>query len=375
MYYIGLMSGTSADGVDAVAVSIRNDREFALLATHQHPFSPRTREEIEALGADCRSAGARPGSLRRLGELDVTLGRLFAGAAAEVLAKAGLAPAAVRAIGSHGQTVCHCPDARHPFSLQIGDPSVIAEITGITTVADFRARDIAAGGQGAPLVPAFHRYLFHSPARNRVIVNIGGIANVTFLSADVSRPVLGFDTGPGNCLLDQWIQLHLSQPYDGDGKWAATGTRSDALLERLLADPYFGTAPPKSTGKEYFNLEWLRGHLRYLRHTPPAEDVQATLTQLTASTIADALHTFVPPVDEVYLCGGGAHNSRLVDALADALPHLPLAGTQVLGVHPDWVEAAAFAWLAHQALEGRPGNVPSVTGAKHAVILGGIYKS
>jgi anhydro-N-acetylmuramic acid kinase len=292
-----------------------------------------------------------------------------------VLRKSGLAKKDIRAIGSHGQTLRHRPRAAHPFTLQIGNPSVIAERTGITTVADFRARDMAAGGQGAPMVPAFHHQMFHSAQRNRVIVNIGGIANVTCLPAVAAQPVSGFDTGPGNTLLDQWVHRHHAQARDDAGQWAASGRASRELLELLLSDPYFAAAPPKSTGREHFNMEWLQGHLKKLAVPLAAADVQATLVQLTAHSIARAIRGVLPQTQEAFVCGGGSHNRELMAALAGSLSGIAVATTEALGLSPDWVEAAAFAWLAHQTLEGQPGNVPTVTGAKHAVILGGIYKA
>lgn len=367
MIYLGLMSGTSVDGIDAVLVSLSDGKPPVLAASHTHPVPATIRDEIQAL----MHAGAD--EIERMGELDMALGELFAAAANAVINKAGLAPKDIRAIGSHGQTIRHRPRAAHPFTLQIGNPSVIAERTGITTVADFRARDIAAGGQGAPLVPAFHRQMFRSPERERVVVNIGGIANITCLPADATRPVTGFDTGPGNTLLDQWIRHRQGHNHDDNGQWAAAGRASNELLEQLLADPYFAAPPPKSTGREHFNLEWLQGHLKRLAAPPADADVQATLVQLTAGTIATAIRRFLPDTQEAYVCGGGAHNRALMAALADNLSGIRVATTEALGLPPDWVEAAAFAWLAHQTLQGQPGNVPAVTGARRAVILGGIY--
>ena len=367
MHYIGLMSGTSVDGIDAAVVTITADGKPALVASHAHPIPPTTRIDIQTLmlaGAD---------EIERLGELDMLLGGLFADAANAVIQQAGLDKKSIRAIGSHGQTLRHRPRAAHPFTLQIGNPSVIAERTGITTVADFRARDIAAGGQGAPLVPAFHRRMFHSPARNRVIVNIGGIANVTYLPTDASIPVSGFDTGPGNTLLDQWIGHHNACDRDEAGQWAASGISSKELLGQLLKDPFFQAPPPKSTGREYFNLKWLNHQLQKPISTLSAVDVQATLLQLTALTIAQAVRRFLPQAQEAYVCGGGAHNHELMSVLAGNFSGMPVATTEALGLSPDWVEAVAFAWLAHQTLEGQPGNLPSVTGARRAVILGGVY--
>ena len=364
MHYIGLMSGTSVDGIDAALVSISAPDRPVLVATYAHPMPPSTRGEIQAL----MQTGTN--EIDRLGELDMALGELFAEAANAVIRQSGFDKKTIRAIG---QTLRHRPRAGHPFTLQIGNPSVIAERTGVTTVADFRARDIAAHGQGAPLVPALHQHMFHSPQCNRVIVNIGGIANVTYLPADGTQPVSGFDTGPGNTLLDQWIGRHRASSHDEAGQWAASGKSSKALLEHLLKDPYFQVAPPKSTGREHFNLAWLDQYLKQLPSVPAADDVQATLLQLTAQTIAGAIRGYLPQAQEVYICGGGAHNRQLLCALAENLPGLPVTTTEALGLHPDWVEAVAFAWLAHLTLERHPGNLPSVTGATRAVILGGIY--
>lgn len=367
MHYIGLMSGTSVDGIDAALVSLSAGARPVLLATHDHLINAATRSEIQALMRD------GPNEIERLGVLDMALGELFAEAANAVIKKAGLVTKDIQAIGSHGQTIRHRPHAAHPFTLQIGNPSVIAERTGITTVADFRGRDMAAGGQGAPMVPAFHHQMFHSPQRHRAIINIGGIANVTGLPADASQPVTGFDTGPGNTLLDQWIGRHHARTHDEAGEWAASGQSSEEMLGKLLSDPYFRAAPPKSTGREHFNMEWLQAHLKKLAVPLSAADVQATLLQLTAQSIAQAIREFLPRTQEAYVCGGGAHNRELMAALAGSMSGMPVATTDALGLSPDWVEAAAFAWLAHRTLEKQPGNLPSVTGAKRAVILGGIY--
>lgn len=364
-HYIGLMSGTSVDGIDAVLVSIDSEHRLNLLASHQHPLADSVRAEIQAL--------MLPGEneIDREGALDTELGQLFAQAALAVLKTAGKAPAEIRAIGSHGQTIRHRPHGAHPFTRQIGNPAVIAELTGITTVADFRSRDLAAGGEGAPLVPAFHNAVFRKSGVSRVIVNIGGIANITFLPADPAAAVTGFDTGPGNTLLDQWIAQQLGQTHDRNGDWAASGQVLADLLERLLDDEFFSRPPPKSTGREHFHPGWLRHHLS---GTESPADVQATLAELTARSVAEAIHGMVPGrVDEVYVCGGGAHNVDLLRRLRARLGDTPLATTTSLGIDPDWIEAVAFAWLAHQTLAGHPGNLPSVTGARRAVVLGGIY--
>lgn len=368
MNYIGLMSGTSMDAIDAVAASISAENKLMLRATHQEPYPADVKKRLHALRNGAEN------DIDFAAELDSELGDLFAQAAQHVQRKAGLSTHEIRAIGSHGQTIRHRPDAAHPFSLQLGNPSVIAERTGVTTIGDFRSRDIAAGGQGAPLAPGFHHWAFHSPHCNRAVVNIGGIANATHLPADRGEPIRGFDTGPGNTLLDAWVTRHRHEPYDHAGQWASTGRCLPELLRRLCSDPYFALAPPKSTGFEYFNLEWLQGYLTQLGTAPTAHDVQATLVELTSRSIVHALKQYLPKVDELYVCGGGTHNNHLMAALQANLGMTPLHTTATLGLDPDWVEAAAFAWLAHQTLEGNAGNVPTVTGARHAVILGSIHK-
>jgi anhydro-N-acetylmuramic acid kinase len=369
MHYLGLMSGTSADAVDAVIVEIAPPHPCRLVAAHRHPLPTEVRRAIDALCLPDAN------EIERLGCLHTQLGELFADAARAVLAHSGLQADKIQAIGSHGQTVRHRPTAEHPFSLQLGNPSVIAERTGITTVADFRARDLAAGGQGAPLVPAFHHGLFHSPKVHRVIVNIGGLANLTDLPRDARQPVIGFDTGPGNTLMDRWIARHQRKDYDLDGAWAASGRSCQPLLQRLLSDPYFLRPPPKSTGREYFNLAWLERALAATGTGLTPADVQATLLELTAQSIARAIRDHLSEPEEIYVCGGGARNIHLIDALRRALAGLPLATTEALGLDPQWVEAAAFAWLAQRTLAGLPGNLPSVTGARRAVILGAIYRA
>ena len=364
MYYIGLMSGTSVDGIDAALVSIPDDGPLTLKATQQQSFPPAVRNAIQSL--------MLPGNneIDQAGELDMQLGKLFAEAVHVLLRKTGIEAKDIRAIGSHGQTIRHRPRATHPFTLQIGNPSVIAEQTGITTVADFRARDMAAGGQGAPLVPAFHRWFFHKPGVNRVILNLGGIANITGLPADVQGAVLGFDTGPGNTLLDQWMLQNRGERYDSGGEWAASGKVNEELLKCLLADEYFSKAPPKSTGREHFHRAWLDHRLTGKFSAP---DVQATLAELTTRSIVQALDFLPAKADEIYVCGGGSHNRHMMDRLQAQLPNIRVATTEAVGLDPDWVEAVAFAWLAQRTLSGQPGNLPSVTGAKRSVILGGVY--
>ncbi len=367
MRYVGLMSGTSADAVDAALVEIGADGRAQLLASHPHSFPADLQTAVHEL------SHASIVNLDHLGELDTALATVFAEAVTELLGKSGQAVSGVRAIGSHGQTVRHRPLGPHPFTMQLGNPSLIAERTGITTVADFRRRDMAAGGHGAPLVPAFHAVQFRSPKLSRVILNLGGIANVTYLPSHTEQAVTGFDTGPANTLLDQWSRRHRGQHRDEGGEWAASGQVHDGLLSRLLADDFFAQRPPKSTGREHFHLEWVEGSLRRLGGSIAPEDVQATLLELSARSAAEAIRRYLPPVDEVYLCGGGCHNPRLVAALRRQLENVPVAETTALGISPDWVEAVAFAWLAHRTLAGEPGNLPAVTGARQARILGGIY--
>ncbi len=367
--YIGLMSGTSVDGIDAALVALPEGQRPRLVAAHGEPMPPALRERILAM--------TQPGDdeIDRVGELDVDIGRQFARAALNLLEKAGVDARTVTAIGSHGQTVRHRPLARSPFTLQIGDPNTIAELTGITTVADFRRRDMAAGGQGAPLVPAFHDAVFRTTSENRLVVNLGGMANVTCLPAAAGEPVRGFDTGPGNVLLDAWHERHHGTPIDRDGAWGRSGRVDDPLLDLLLADPYFDEAPPKSTGRERFSLAWLDERLADLPDGDllAACDVQASLVELTARSVAEAAERWGSGHGSVFLCGGGAHNAFLRERLAARLPGHRVTTTAELGVDPDWVEAMAFAWLAHRALAGLSGNLPAVTGARREVVLGGIY--
>ena len=367
MYFIGLMSGTSADAIDAVILDVsETNADYRLVGSLQEPLQPELRAAVHQFSA---SSGDE---LERMGTLSVQLGRAFAHAALAVLKQNNIAPREVRAIGSHGQTIRHRPGGSEPYTVQIGEPAIIVEETGITTVANFRSRDLAAGGEGAPLVPAFHKAAFQSSTATRAIVNIGGIANVTFLPKDPRARVTGFDIGPGNVLLDQWINKHLNRSFDRDGAWARSGAASVDLLKDLLADPFFSRRPPKSTGREYFNLEWLAAALRG-RTSIARENVQATLVYLTVECIAAALLAHGPRPEEILLCGGGASNVFLVETLSTRLSPTPVRTTDSLGFPPQWVEAAAFAWLAQQTLAGRPGNLPDVTGARHAAILGAIY--
>lgn len=365
--YLGIMSGTSMDAADAALVDFSADQP-KLIATHRTPLTAELRAALRAL---CVPG---PNEIERMAELDACLGEIFAEAALALIKKAGVKPGAVQAIGSHGQTVRHQPGGPYPFSLQIGNPALIAERTGIITVADFRRADIAAGGQGAPLAPAFHNAVFRSTRQDRAVVNIGGIANITILPKDARQPVTGFDTGPGNVLLDAWAERHLGKRMDEDGRFAANGKVHEKLLHALLNDVYFSLAPPKSTGREHFNIARLDAVLKNYSGVTP-QDIQATLCELSAASIAEVILKYAPDTKEVLVCGGGAHNAHLMQRLRARLKSCPVESTEQHGLSPDWVEATAFAWLAKQTLEGKPGNLPSVTGARRAMVLGGIYKS
>ena len=356
--YIGLMSGTSLDGIDAVLVDLDADRP-RLLAHHHQAYTPGLRSKLLALN--------QPGDneLHRAALAANEVTRSYAAAARALLEKYPAAKTA-KAIGAHGQTVRHHP--ADGYTVQLVNGALLAELATTTVVCDFRSRDIAAGGQGAPLVPAFHHAMFASPGVHRAIVNIGGIANITDLP--VSGAVTGFDCGPGNLLLDAWTQHHLNQPLDRDGAWAGSGRVIPALLARLRADEYFRRVPPKSTGRDKFNLDWLTPQLA--GGELPA-DVQATLLALTAGGIADAIGKFVTDAREVYVCGGGARNAALIALLAQQLAPRTVAATDALGVDAEHVEGFAFAWLARRTLEGQPGNLPAVTGARGVRILGAIY--
>lgn len=368
--HLGLMSGTSADGIDVALVEFheRHGRTHAALhAARTYPWAPALRTRLVALGqgGDCDS-------LDELGTLDVQVADAFADAALALLQDAGVVPARVRALGSHGQTIRHRPagarfDGRHPFTMQIGDAHRIAERTGITTVADFRRRDVAAGGHGAPLLPALHAALLHDGREARAVLNLGGIANLTLLPVD--GPVRGFDTGPANALLDAWCERHTGAAFDDGGAFAASGRVDAALLARLHAEPWFALPPPKSTGREHFHLDWLQPHLALAA----PHDVQATLLELTATTVAQALHAQQPDTRRVLVCGGGVHNPVLLARLAAHLPGVVVESTATQGVDPDFVEAMGFAWLARQTLLGLPGNLPAVTGARGPRVLGAIH--
>jgi len=360
--FLGLISGTSVDGIDAALV--RFGAAPTLVAAHTYPLDDALADQVLRL-SQARSEVL----LDDVGRLDTALGQALAAAALQLIAASGVAAGEVRAIGSHGQTLRHQPEGALPFTMQLGDGNVIAERTGITTVADFRRADIARGGQGAPLVPAFHDSVLGHAKEKRCVINIGGIANLTLLPP--GGTVRGFDTGPGNGLMDAWTLRHRGERYDRSGELADQGRSNDVLLQALLAEPWLALPPPKSTGRDQFHIEWLEQRLLG-RDLSPA-DVQATLSVFTARTIADALRSALPGCTRVLVCGGGVHNPVLLRNLAAQLPGVAVASTAEHGLDPDFVEAMAFAWLARETLAGRPGNLPAVTGARGLRVLGSIH--
>lgn len=364
MYYIGLMSGTSADGIDAALVEFKNDK-IQLIGQVNLGFSPILQKQIIALYTPGKN------EIDRLGEVTHIISGQYTQAVEQLLKTYGLSPEEITALGCHGQTVRHRPNTdicAHPFTLQLLDPSLIASKTSITTVCDFRRKDMALGGEGAPLVPAFHRAIFSRKDTPRCIVNIGGIANVTFLDNEI---VTGCDIGPGNALIDAWMQQAFKCAFDNQGLHAQQGQLNKPLLDSLLQHPFFRQTPPKSTGREEFTLAWLDAHIKNEHITDL--DIIRTLTELTACTITQAIKAHNHQC-EVFICGGGAHNTFLCTRIARLLgDNFKVASTKQLGVDPQHVEAMAFAWLAKQTIDKLPGNVPSVTGASNAAILGGIY--
>ncbi len=362
--YIGLMSGTSIDNIDVAAIDFI-DGQTRLIGSHTHSIPKQLRRDILNL--------CQPGmdTVQLYAETDRALGALFADAALALMDKLNLSADKILAIGSHGQTIRHAApsDTEIGYSQQIGDANIIAARTCCSVVADFRRKDIALGGQGAPLVPAFHRQLFFNPQKNRVIANIGGIANITILNAN--GDCNGFDTGPGNMLLDAWCQKHTGNAYDNDGSWSASGAADNVLLTKLKSHPFLALPTPKSTGREDFNLPWLEQQLSGFNLSP--QDIQATLVNYTAQTLADCINNLDTTIDEVFVCGGGAFNGQLMAQLQSSLDDSHLQSTAQLGLDPNWVEACAFAWLAKQRIESKTGNLPAVTGAQRETILGAVY--
>jgi anhydro-N-acetylmuramic acid kinase len=361
-YFLGLISGTSVDGIDAVLARFEPSLEVVAARTFPLP---------DTLAADVLRVSQSDAqlSLDELGRLDTRLGETFAAAANALIDASGVDRARIAAIGSHGQTLRHAPAGPAPFTLQVGDAHVIAERTGLTTVADFRRRDVAAGGQGAPLVPAFHAAMLASDGESRAVLNLGGIANLTLLP--VGGPVRGFDTGPANGLMDAWCLRERGERFDRNGEFARTGRVQPALLARLLGEPWLALPPPKSTGRDQFHLDWLQQHLAGTAFAPA--DVQATLCEFTAATVAQALRREQPDATALLACGGGVHNAFLLERLRAHLPSVRVDSTAAHGLDPDFVEAAAFAWLAAQTLAGRPGNLPAVTGARGLRVLGSVH--
>lgn len=376
--FIGIMSGTSLDGIDVALCDLKNEK-CAVVATHFLAYPQALKTQLLQLHTPSEN------ELETTALISNTLAVLYAEAVNTLLERKNIAEHKVIAIGCHGQTIRHRPELG--FTLQIGNASLLAELTGICVVSDFRSRDIAAGGQGAPLVPAFHQAVFGAKDSNRALINIGGIANITYLAKDTddltiqkglnSGQILGFDSGPGNMLLDAWIKQHLGKDYDADGAWSATGEVIQPLLTLMLAEPFFALLPPKSTGRDLFNDAWLEQFLINQNYRP--EDVAHTLVAMTARTIYDALAQFCGNADAIYLCGGGAHNALLIQHLMEILREnqqtTTVSTTAELGVGVDWVEAAAFAWLAKQTIDHQPGNLPAVTGAKGLRVLGAIYSA
>lgn len=357
--FIGLMSGTSMDGIDVALVDLDTHQLVKALTC---PYSQASQQLLQlVLNHDYTGNEV-------LSQLNRQLGIEFAKAVKEVLSEAQITSDQIVAIGSHGQTICHDATAKIPYTVQLGCAHTIAELTKITVVADFRTRDLVIGGQGAPFAPIYHQHLFakeHSPL---AIVNIGGLSNVTFL--DPHQAISGYDIGPGNCLLDTWIMQHRDLNYDQCGDWAASGRVITSVLSMMLADPYFALPLPKSLGKEYFSLQWLT---RFLRAIDDPKDVQATLLALTATTIAQALKRHPLTLNRVLICGGGVHNTALMNVLMDQLVGLPVESTLALGIDPDYIEAMMFAWLAEKAVTNTPIDFTKITGSKQATIYGAIY--
>jgi len=365
---IGLMSGTSVDGIDAALVELKSTSELRVIETLFVPFD-------DALQSQINELALKPGvpAAKEYYELNIQLAHCYARASNQLLQKSGIAASKIKAIANHGQTIAHEPTAKPPFSLQIGDSQTVANLSKITTISQFRQADLAMGGQGAPLMPAFHKAVFsQAPAsddigseEHQLILNLGGIANITLLACNT----IGFDTGPANTLLNQWIQLQKGTSFDKGGAWAASGVVISKLLDSLLADPYFSLPFPKSTGTDYFNLAWLSKHLNSSKQHP-AKDIQATLLALSVQSIALSLQQLGLQRGTIFVCGGGAQNTAFLQSLTESLPDFSVQKTDVLGVPADWVEAVGFAWLGYCKLHNIPSNLPSVTGASAEVVLG-----
>ena len=351
------------DAVDATLVEIKQNHKTRLISAYEHPLPTSLRERITNAG------NASADSIHDVAILDNELAELYAHCVQATLEQAEVSPDQVHAIGSHGQTVRHCPDCNPPYSVQLGNADRLAEMTGISTVSNFRQRDMAAGGQGAPLAPIFHHHLFANDAHTVVCVNLGGIANISILNADGA--ITGFDTGPANTLMDKWTAQHHSEFFDRDAQWARTGNINDALLQAMLSENWLERPPPKSTGPELFNMHWLQQHLHDVHIEP--EDVQRSLCEFSAVTIANAIHEHASDCRQLIVCGGGAYNPLLVERIQHHLSDIEVSKSDIVGIAPEWIEACMFAWLAYRTLNGLPGNIPAVTGARHEVVLGAIH--
>lgn len=358
-FYIGLMSGTSMDGIDAALIQLPSNK---LIHGITKKYSKETKTMLEELVLTQHT------SLGKLSHLNSLIGVEFANAVKQVLDESGYAASAITAIGSHGQTVCHDTKAAFPYTLQLGCAHTISFLTEIDVVADFRTKDLVNGGQGAPFAPLYHQELFAQYDEHVAIVNVGGIANVSFINP--GQQIRGWDVGPGNCLMDAWIALHQNKEYDSQGRWAAQGELIQPLLDKFLADPFFLQAAPKSLGKEYLSLEWLK---QYLKPEYSPIDIQTTLLELTAKGIAKSILETEPGIQRLYLCGGGTHNTQLINRLSHLLPNIEVSSVNDLGVNPDFLEAMMFAWLASQTINSIAVDLRSITGSKKKAILGAIY--
>lgn len=363
--YLGLMSGTSMDGIDVALVDFSKIKP-TLLAFETYPYPDDVLKQLNILCAPSNN------EIVLAGHTDRAVARCFADGVNRLLAEHQVHASRIKAIGSHGQTIRHHPTGSNGFTLQIGDPNTLAVLTGIDVVADFRKKDIALGGQGAPLAPAFHQHVFRHSHHNRVILNLGGIANITYIPADTKIPVSGYDTGPANTLMDAWVQANTNMTFDKDGQWAAQGKHDSELLKNMLNDAFFALPAPKSTGRELFNFTWLTKHLNGISRSISPQSVQATLVQLTAVTIAEQINKLAN-IDQVFVCGGGAKNDFLMESIQNELVECDVQSTLELGIDPNAVEAMAFAWLAYAYQNQIKGNLPSVTGAKGKGVLGGLY--
>ena len=360
------MSGTSMDGVDAAVVEI-NEKSIDVISTFNKPYEDELKQELFFIRDYIKNI-----NLDDFARLDHKVGKFFGAVALSAIEESKVKSSQIQAIGSHGQTIRHQPKGKYPFSLQIGDPNLIANATKITTVSDFRRRDIANGGEGAPLTPIFHKFLFQNKTSDRVVLNIGGISNITILKSD-SNQIRGFDTGPGNTLMDLWIKKHLNQDFDKNGEWAREGNCDEKLLEAMLSDPYFSSQPPKSTGFEYFNRAWIKKYLNKKEYQ--VVDIMRTLLMLTIESIALHIERYASSANEIIICGGGAKNKILIELLKDRMKDKDISLSDHHGIDADYLEAVAFAFLAKKTLNLEPGNIKSVTGANDDVILGGIYQA